>query len=83
MTADDIDSLDRHEGVSSGCYEKKEFTATATANGEAFQCLVYIDPSNEPGRPCEGYLEKIVEGARDRGLPEDYVRFLQSFEASA
>lgn len=27
-----------------------------------------------PGRPSEQYLAKILTGARDQGLPDDYVR---------
>lgn len=72
MTDDDIASLDRSEGVATGCYEKKTVAATATGNGEEFDCLVSIDPRIEPGAPREGYLERILQGAQDCGLPGSY-----------
>lgn len=83
MTDADIASLDRHEGVALGSYGKKTLTAVAIANGEAFKSLVYIAPCIECGPPGAGYLERVLEGARDCGLPDLYVRFLKSFETSA
>jgi len=79
MTDADIASLDQWEGVATGCYEKETVTVTTTENGEEFDGLVYIDPRIEPGSPREGYLEKILQGAQDCGLPSDYIRFLMSF----
>ena len=84
MTSDDIASLDQWEGVATECYKKVMLAATATANGEDFDCLVYIDPRVKPGSPQSGYLEKILQGAKDCGLPREYVRFLRSYgDASA
>jgi|GEM_PF-364118 len=84
MTMADIASLDQWEGVATECYKKRMLAATATTNSEDFDCLVYIDPRVEPGPPQAGYLEKVLQGAQDCGLPREYVSFLRSFgDASA
>jgi len=79
LTEANITSLDKCEGVASGDYEKRTIEAIAMENGETFDCLVYIDPCTELGHPRPGYLEKVLRGARDCGLPSTYINFLESF----
>lgn len=79
LTDAHIASLDGHEGVDAGSYEKTTIAATATENPEALECLVYIDPRTDPGFPNMGYLEKILHGAQECGLPSAYISFLKSF----
>ncbi len=63
-------SLDRFEGIVWGFYRKVE---TTVCDDDGYECpaLVYIDPVRERGLPREGYLEKVLLGARRAGIPMD------------
>lgn len=60
--------LDRFEGVVWGFYRKVE-TTVRDDGGIEFPALVYIDPVRERGLPRDGYLEKVLLGARRAGIP--------------
>lgn len=76
-------SLDRHEGVAWGYYEK--WTAEVMdAKGRSVEALVYIDPDCGKGSPRPGYLETIMYGARLAGIPlERYRKFTKEAERHA
>jgi cation transport regulator ChaC len=75
--ADEL-SLDRCEGVASGIYFKEQVQTRLDGGGEA-QALVYVAADNELGEPRAGYLERIVRGAIEAGLPEDYASGLRTW----
>ncbi len=78
ITDSEAATLDRCEGVGSGCYEKKTLEVT-TAGNKTRECLVYIDSRATPGPPRDGYLDTILRGACDCGLPPEYIEFLKTF----
>jgi len=63
-------SLDRFEGIVWGFY-RKEKIFVRDEDADEFSALVYIDPVRERGFPREGYLEKVLLGARRAGIPMD------------
>lgn len=77
-------SLDRHEGVVWGFY-RKEFMAVTDDDGFGCVALVYIDPIRERGLPREGYLEKVMLGARRVGIPatnfQSYLEWMRRHAA--
>ncbi len=68
-------TLDRYEGVESNIYYR-DFVSVETSPGGNQEALVYIDPVTDPGPPKDGYLEKILTGARHFNLPEKYIEDL-------
>ena len=71
--------LDRYEGYGHGLYDKC-YRDTRLDSGKDIPAMVYIDHRNaELGAPRDGYLESIIEGAEQHGLPEEYVAILRSW----
>jgi gamma-glutamylcyclotransferase (GGCT)/AIG2-like uncharacterized protein YtfP len=82
LTESDVRSLDRHEGVDSGCY-RKELLTVEVADSK-LPCLVYVDPVEEEGVPREEYVERINRGISDSALPPEYVaRYVRRFVPAA
>ena len=63
-------SLDHHEGLIWGFYQKLLMPVLPRERGAIAEAIVYIDPVRERGFPREGYLEKVLLGARRAGIPE-------------
>ncbi len=70
----DVPALDRYESLATGLYTKV-IQPIVTEQGPR-RAVVYIGRSAKPGAPLPGYMEGVVEAARDAGLPEDYLRSL-------
>ena len=80
LSSKDKATLDRCEGahLENGNYYPKHFTvATDHASVNA---LVYIARDTTAGPPKEGYLERIVDAARDHGIDEGYVQSLEVWQ---
>lgn len=71
--------LDRIEGVGNGYDEKRVNIRNGAGHIEAFMyAATRIDPTV---RPYHWYKAHVVRGAREHGLPESYLEFLNSFES--
>jgi soluble lytic murein transglycosylase-like protein len=58
------------------------WTDLEDANGTRVSAVTYKVPHAAPeGRPGKGYLNLIREAARQRGLPPEYIAFLDQVEA--
>ncbi|HEY4743843.1 MAG TPA: gamma-glutamylcyclotransferase family protein [Desulfuromonadaceae bacterium] len=78
LSESDVLSLDRFEGIGRGNYCKERIRVDM--EGQALDCLVYIDPVVEEGSPQEEYIVRINNGIHDAGLATDYVaRYLRPF----
>ena len=77
LTDADLEILDRAEGVPSR-YRRDRLTVQ-TSQGPA-SAWVYIDHRTDPGKPREGYLERIINGALHHGLPPNWVEFLRRWD---
>jgi gamma-glutamylcyclotransferase (GGCT)/AIG2-like uncharacterized protein YtfP len=83
LTEEHLRALDGYEGVPDW-YQRRMVGVELPERGET-ECVTYIDESeggDKPGPPRAGYLEKIVEGATNFGLPPAYIAFLRSFAAA-
>ncbi len=79
-----IAGLDRCEGVSTGHY-RHEQVAVVTDEGDVLRALTYVAGERyvgEEGRPEPEYLAKIIGGARQHGLPEDYIAAIEALGRS-
>lgn len=79
ITAEDLEVLDRCEGFTPGgsgnAYLRQQ--CTVWLNGEeqrAVTAEVYFAvPSENPGLPSRDYRDQIFRGAREQGLPPEYI----------
>ena len=72
--------LDHCEGVDSGHYTREQVTAI-TRSGDAVPAETYIAGEGhlcEEGRPSDRYLNCILSGAKEHGLPADYIRRVEA-----
>jgi gamma-glutamylcyclotransferase (GGCT)/AIG2-like uncharacterized protein YtfP len=68
----DMPALDRYEDVAGGLYVKVSQPVIATSGVR--RALIYVARNRAVGQPRPGYLEGVVQAARDAGLPDDYLR---------
>ena len=72
-------ALDRHEGYEKGLYDKCSRTVRDAA-GSTVQALVYIDHGNRSvDAPKADYLERVIDGAIEHGLPAEYLAMLRAW----
>lgn len=72
--------LDRKEGLGSG-YEDKVVEVTST-EGEPLQATMYYATNIDPSlKPYHWYKEHVLRGAKENGLPEDYIQSIESIES--
>jgi gamma-glutamylcyclotransferase (GGCT)/AIG2-like uncharacterized protein YtfP len=74
-----IQKLDRFEGVAEGCY-RREMIDIMAETGESIRCYVYVGAATLDGdsRPSIEYLNWILTGAQEHGLPLDYIQWIKS-----
>ncbi len=71
ISKDNKNSLDCYEGYPR-VYERMEVTVQ-DLNGKMFNALVYLRKGEKVGIPSENYHKTVLCGARDCGLPQDYI----------
>src|SRR6185503_1503674 len=79
LTEEDFERLDRSEGVHAGLYRR--IPVQVAVDGEIFSAFTYHSEfANDGRKPSARYIGLLLDGARENGLPEEYVRILQAFE---
>lgn len=73
----DLTTLDSAEGVPVR-YRRDQLTVHTTDGPSP--AWVYIDHRVRPGAPRPGYLERIVAGAVQHGLPQPWIDFLHRWD---
>ncbi len=71
----DLTSLDNYEQYQRRLYFRKDVLVKDDAGNET-KAIVYIREGAVEAAPGEAYQDIVVEGARDCGLPKDYISFL-------
>ncbi len=80
ITADEADRLDRTEGVHLGYY-RSIVVPVVTPAKQTIAAFTYQSPRVSPGRkPSRRYLGLLLDGAREHGLPSEYIALLHGFE---
>ena len=78
ITGSDESSLDDHEGVAVGSYRKE--IKPVKIDGKAYDCLVYVDPIEEEGKPRVEYIERINQGLAASEISATYIdRYVRKF----
>lgn len=76
LTMQEMADLDEASGVQYGWYERRPIKVILP-NGESFQTSTYFVPHPLGGfSPATEYLEKVRDGARTAGLPNEYLEAL-------
>jgi phage replication-related protein YjqB (UPF0714/DUF867 family) len=73
----DLAALDSAEGVP--VRYRRDLLTVCTDDGPS-KAWVYIDHRVTPGAPRPGYLERIIGGARQHGLPKRWIEFLSRWD---
>jgi gamma-glutamylcyclotransferase (GGCT)/AIG2-like uncharacterized protein YtfP len=74
LSARDLAAVDAYESVESGLYLRRHLAVRCGA--QPATALVYIARRRGEGHPRPGYVELVVDAARDWKLPDDYIRAL-------
>jgi len=75
LSDEDLAALDQYEGVPAGHYTRT--TIPVQFRGKQTEAQVYLAADPAPGTARPGYLEAVVQAARDLGLPPEYVADLE------
>ena len=79
LTEEHWAALDRYEGVSGGFYRRVDCEVLSLDSEEPVPVIAYRAANETPGAPSETYADVVIEGARQIGLPESYLEFLESW----
>jgi len=81
-------SLDKQEGVLDNIYQRVELIVETVSEGKKVNCMAYrirdetrqksIAAHGEKLIPSLRYKNVIIQGAKEHGLPEEYVKFLEA-----
>ncbi len=77
--------LDKYEGVPQGCYYREVCKVSTCFENESElvrDAWIYFSTDTVRGTTRPGYMESVLEGACDCGLPEGYFPVLESWLAS-
>jgi len=72
--------LDGIEGLGNG-YAQKAVVVTSES-GEEFEAVTYYATNIDASlKPRDWYVEHVLRGAREHGLPAEYIREIEAFES--
>ncbi|MDY6980315.1 MAG: gamma-glutamylcyclotransferase family protein [Pseudomonadota bacterium] len=75
----DKPALDRAEGLGRGYAEK--VVQVRLTDGEFVEAITYYAIRTDPSlKPLDWYKSHVIHGAREHGLPETYIRAIESVE---
>uniref|UniRef100_UPI0037E728A2 LOW QUALITY PROTEIN: gamma-glutamylcyclotransferase n=1 Tax=Semicossyphus pulcher TaxID=241346 RepID=UPI0037E728A2 len=80
MNMSDLESLDSQENVTLGAYSPVELSVKT--KGQELNCRTYIMNSCVYAPPSPQYLQVIVMGAEQNGLPRDYQEKLRAIKTN-
>lgn len=81
LANEDMPHLDKQEGVHQNIYRVMDVEVeTDKGNHVPARSYQVIRPLEDDRRPSYVYLDVIIRGAKENGLPEDYIKFLEGIE---
>jgi hypothetical protein len=69
----ELETLDILEDVPLGLYKRESFRVLGEDNEWHLGDLYRVVKPEGPFVPADGYLDLMLEGAREHGLPQDYI----------
>lgn len=80
VTEECIRELDKREGHPE--YYKRQELQVFDDDGNCHTAYVYLREPQKQGKPSQGYLDTLLQGAKDCGLPCEYVERLSRYKSS-
>jgi gamma-glutamylcyclotransferase (GGCT)/AIG2-like uncharacterized protein YtfP len=80
LSARHLAAINAYESVGSGLYLRR--TLSVRRGEQQMAALVYIATQQGEGIPRPGYINLVVQAAREWELPEPYIRSLQRWSRS-
>lgn len=77
LTEEHWAELDRYEGVSAGFYRRVDCQAALLDSGKLVDAIAYRAANEIPGTPSAAYAKIVIEGARQIGLPPEYLASIE------
>lgn len=78
----DLEHVKLTEGVMIGNYAPVELTVEMLASGEPVSAISLTSDRRDPRlRPSTRYMDLIIEGAHEHGLPAEYIDYLRTVPA--
>jgi len=75
LTARDLSSLNAYESLQAGLYRRAMLPVLI--DRVRLNALVYLGHTSNEGRARPGYMESVIDAAREWELPEDYISGLR------
>ena len=79
ITPRDLAALDAYENIAGGLYRRVLHAGDLQFYDR--YGLIYLGCEKREGRPRKGYMELVVEAARETGLPAEYIEGLARYSA--
>jgi hypothetical protein len=79
LSTRDVAAINAYENVQSGLYLRRRLPVRLKPSATA---LVYVARRQGTGTPRPGYIDQVVEAARDWKLPQPYIRSLARWAPS-
>jgi cation transport regulator ChaC len=79
LAADVCEFLDRTEGVHRGFYRRLPVAIVADEGGRVAAFAYQGEARHTERKPSARYLGIVLDGAREFGLPSEYVAWLEAF----
>jgi gamma-glutamylcyclotransferase len=80
ITIEQSEHLDRTEGVPRGAYRRVPIGAIVDGSEQIAAFTYQSDRISLGRKPSPRYIDLLIEGAVQHGLPPGYLRYLRSFE---
>lgn len=78
----DLGHIDLTEGVLIGNYARIEIPVQPSDSASAINAFTLVSERRDPAlQPSTRYMELLVAGAEEHGLPAEYIAFLRSIRA--
>jgi hypothetical protein len=77
ITPRDLAALDAYENIAGGLYRR--VMAPVTHRASTVLAMTYLGCEKREGHPRKGYLELVIESAREAGLPAEYIEGLARY----
>ncbi len=79
LTEDHWVELDRYEGVSAGFYRRVDCEVTLLDSEKFIEAIAYRAADETPGVPTAVYADVVFGGAREIGLPANYLSAIEAW----
>jgi cation transport regulator ChaC len=80
ITTEQAEHLDRTEGVPSGAYRRIPINVSVDTGAQIAAFTYQSDRICHGRKPSPRYINLLIEGATQHGLPLDYLHYLRRFE---